>query len=606
MRHFRYRLAYSIGLLLAILILSQTAVAQDDEREYIGTRECRDCHNDVNRSFRDTAHALTMQDPSDDAGVIVGDFDTGEDVRMVKLPGSDEARPFAVDDIAFTLGVGTHAQAYLYEVDRDQYLVLPAEWNVQQQQWEPLELAADWPDDAYQFGPNCAGCHTLGLNVDDYAWEAEGIQCESCHGPGSLHADTADDAGGSIDEEELAAIRAAIVLTPDSQVCGQCHSRGMDADGVHPYPTHYLPGQPLLDENGFQLAGTDDSSYWWSSGHARRQNMQFNEWSLSAHARALDTMQSSDQAESACLQCHSADDHLTQIMNALFENGDLEGDSPPEPAALETAQFGVTCVSCHSPHGGTDQPAMLTDDPYTVCTTCHTDNPAAPDLHHPVRQMFEGDALIDGVSGVAGVHFSAEDGPRCVSCHMPDVPITEIGSRRSHTMKLVLPAEAEAGQTSSCGACHTDLSAADLQSLIDDTQNAVRTRLTSARQQLDALAEPEADSDAAASYQRAANALAFVQNDGSMGVHNYTYTEHLLTVAEQTVAQLSAPGVVAQPTEAPAPTATPATALSEPRVAGSTVASGIRPVTILVIAAIVIFLAIAAVAFFRNRDTQGA
>jgi predicted CXXCH cytochrome family protein len=333
--------------------------------------------------------------------------------------------------------------------------------------------------------------------------------------------------------------------------------------------------------------------------------MQFNEWNLSAHASALETLRRSDQADADCLQCHSADDRFSRLLIELHDEGEREGD-PPAPATLEGAKWGVACTSCHNPHGGTEQVAQLIDDSYTVCTTCHSDSPAAPDIHHPVREMFEGVSLVEGIDGVVGAHFAAEEGPRCTSCHMPDVPIQEGGNRNSHMMKLILPAETEAGQTSSCGMCHTDLTATDLQSLISDTQEAVRARLTTARSRLESAPEPEADMDAYVQYQQATNALTFIQNDGSMGIHNYAYTDHLLKFVEEATIGLGAPRASFQPTEAPAPTAAPPVTQLDTRTDSIQVESGIRPITILIIVAIVIFLTLSAFAFFRTKETQGA
>jgi len=77
---------------------------------------------------------------------------------------------------------------------------------------------------------DCGGCHTTGYNPrsnqDDLpgligTWAEPGIQCEACHGPGSLHAQNP--------------MGVALKIDRDPEMCGKCHRRGdvteVDASG---------------------------------------------------------------------------------------------------------------------------------------------------------------------------------------------------------------------------------------------------------------------------------------------------------------------------------------------------------------------------------------
>ncbi|HLA44166.1 MAG TPA: hypothetical protein VJZ27_12055, partial [Aggregatilineales bacterium] len=102
---------------LGLLFTTSYLYAQDDdEREYIGSRECESCHRDIGRTHEDSPHALALIDVSDDKDPILADFDTGEDIRTVSF-GSDDPRPFDEDDIAFVMG-RRYIQRFVYEVDR--------------------------------------------------------------------------------------------------------------------------------------------------------------------------------------------------------------------------------------------------------------------------------------------------------------------------------------------------------------------------------------------------------------------------------------------------------------------------------------------------------
>lgn len=579
--------------------------AQDEpeEADYAGVRECSSCHRGLARDHEETLHGQALLDVSDNKDLILGDFGQSEDIRTVQFPGESEPRPFTEDDIVYAVGAGRYAQRYVYELGDDEYAVLPAEWSAVTNTWQPLELAATWPDPAYDWLQNCAGCHTTGLDVSRARWEDDGVQCEACHGPGSIHIEVADEAGRSLDEDELAQIHGAIVLSPDAQICGQCHSRGIEPEGQHPYPVNYRPGSDLLHEEVFALAAADDSVAWWETGHAHQNNMQFNEWLTSAHASSLDTLKSSADAQDGCLQCHSGDNALFERLTFLYDEGELE--APPEPVTVETAQFSVTCITCHSPHLAQQPDFILADEPYNLCTSCHQNTTLTETVHHPVKEMFEGQTIVENIEGIPSAHFADENGPRCVTCHMTRVPTSgfDLGN---HTWRPVLPGAAANSPPDSCSGCHEDLTTADLQSLILDTQETIRSRLATTWARVASIQQPEPGTEASQLYEQAVAALTFVQNDGSQGVHNFAYADALLDTVSGMLVQVSVPGARLQPTEAPAPTVI-ASAPQEVTVSEeSPIPTGVRPMTIIIVSAVVLILLIGALIFIRQSKTQEA
>jgi predicted CXXCH cytochrome family protein len=526
-RHKAFIIGIAFVLLgMGLIFVSSQSYAQGPEvADYIGTRACVGCHSDVGRTHEETAHAHTLEDVSRDKDAIVADFSVGEDVRMVLFPGEDEPRPFTPADITFTLGSGRVVQSYVYEVDRGEYRVFPAEWYVTEQRWEPFELADSWDDYAYDWGANCAYCHTTGYNADRVRWEDEGVQCEACHGPGSFHEEEADSAGRNPSDRELEDIREAIVLSPDAQICGQCHSRGVEPDENLPYPADYVVGETLLSTDIYNMPSVDDEVHWWRSGHAKLPNMQYNEWLTSGHARSLISLQEVEGADASCLACHSADYRLYQEKLAAYEAGEWQGDDPPEPLTVEAAENGVTCVACHAVHDADAVDTYLIDEPVSLCTSCHRRNEDLPDVHHPVQEMYEGLPIgldLNGVVGVASSHFSSPDGPDCLTCHMPSVAIDHQG-RISHTLDPIMPHEAEELLQDSCTNCHDDLSASYMSEFIDETQNHVRDRVTAARVAIGTRNGVD---------EWVHNALNFIENDGSWGVHNFAYTDALLSEVE--------------------------------------------------------------------------
>ncbi len=585
-------------IIVGILLLSSLIYAQDDEtsasEQYMGVNECTVCHGrGFGRTHFETGHARTLQDVTDDKEAILAQFD--DDIPSLTFPGESDPRSVSAEDISYTIGSGRYVQRYVYTTEDNTHLVLPIEWNTTTQQWQPFaDSDGEWLD----FVQSCAGCHTVGLNIETGEWVDDGVQCEACHGPGGAHVEVANDVPRRPSDEDYIALRANIVLSPDPQICGQCHNRGVSEVHDLPYPVEYRPGSALLDT--YTLHPPDDTTHWWNDQHARQPNMQYNEWYHSAHASAVDTMRSSSIAEDSCLQCHSGDYRWTAARIALFDDY-LEGP-PPDPVTVETAQYGVTCANCHNHHSEEELPAYLVAEPYTLCVTCHANTPQGEaQIHHPVQEMYEGQPLVEGIEGVPSVHYDAEDGPDCLTCHMIDLPV-ESGTRSSHALRPVLPAEAEPEQPDACSSCHVDLTTTDLQYLIDDTQAAVRSRLTTGWARLasvDADQSPE-------QYNQVVRALTFVQNDGSLGVHNYRYANALLDEAERTLAGLSVPGAQLSPTEAPAPTAisdVPWWTFTAPEPAEE---QGVRRITIFVLGFTGLILFGAAIVVFRKpKQKQG-
>lgn len=497
--------------------------------EYVGSRECFSCHRgDVRDVHENSPHALALQQAGENGATILADL-SENNAPEIQFPGEDSPRKLTADDIAYVIGAGRKVQRYLYDAGDQQYLVLPYEWDTVEQVWKDYSPGHPWPDTSYDWKNNCAGCHTTGLDSQTGEWMESGVQCEACHGPGSAHIDAVDAAGRRPTEEETLAIRAAIYISPDAQMCGQCHGAGVSTIDNLPYAAGYRPGTNLLDT--YTLVAPDDSAHWWPTGHARQINMQFNEWITNAHASALDVLkQSTYPADDTCLTCHSADAIFSQHQLELYDEGEL-ADPAPAAATLDNAQFGVTCISCHAPHKADANGERVrfqtgSEDIYGLCTQCHSDR-NVNFVHHPAQEMFEGQQIVPNVQAVASSHFTEENGPRCATCHMAGVPTTDQISISSHSLQPVLPGPAAnvEGLQDSCLTCHKrQVNALQMQSLIDDVQADTRTRIDEIKAVM---------TDNAAEW--AKNALAFVEGDGSLGIHNYAYTDALLDAVEAEV-----------------------------------------------------------------------
>ena len=89
--------------------------------------------------------------------------------------------------------------------------------------------------DAPQTSDQCLKCHVTGKNDPkaklDRRFKAEaGVQCESCHGPGSVHAKNRLSAAAEVEEDEEPPVPSAEVLAKEihkgsKETCLKCHNK---------------------------------------------------------------------------------------------------------------------------------------------------------------------------------------------------------------------------------------------------------------------------------------------------------------------------------------------------------------------------------------------
>lgn len=366
---------------------------------YMGALVCAVCHADVASAHDDTLHADALSTGL--SGEVLDRFAAGEELALglatARLAVDDDSPTVTLVDAAGATQV--HAVAGLIGSDRSR--AVP--WTEEGEQAWPLPLAFiaaeedreegypdgqarftayeldRWFDEAGRFverdpatsaEAGCFPCHATGYllatrsdgGVDMTAatgagrWQTTGVQCESCHGPGSAHYAAGTDAAFTITSPELLPADRA------NEVCGQCHARTVASGTGLPYPWSdaggFQPGMVLAD-----FAASDAST--WPSGAAAASRQQLDELRTSPH-----------------------------------------GDGAP---------LSMTCLDCHGPHGlGDDGQAWphqgrSNPDDNSLCLGCHLDRSFAGDEglveDHVAHARF--DPTSDHRTG------------RCATCHMP-------------------------------------------------------------------------------------------------------------------------------------------------------------------------------------------
>jgi len=368
--------------------IAQSQAAAVQGAHYVGSQACQSCHKDEYARWSKTAMANIVQDPKTHPNAIIPD-----------LAHADPMVKFGKDDVAFTYG-SIWKQRYFHKVG-DDYFVFPVQWDVLNKKWSRYHVpdeGGDWwakfyPDPTGDnmgrpTGPLCDGCHSVDYNIETKQPKEWNVGCEMCHGAGSAHA------ARPTKLNILNPARQDYVHANDT--CIQCHSQG----------------QPLKNPiNG--------KYYDWAVGYHAGLNLK-DFWKLEEHKLGEQNF------------FHYADG--TAHKNRMQGNDFVQ-------SVMYTR--GVTCFSCHDPHGSDNQ-AMLKKPAAEVCNSCHVPGGA----NGPMEASIE-----------AHTHHPAGSvASQCISCHMPkiepEIPGVNVAA---HTFHFITPGDTELLKVpNACNGCHKD------------------------------------------------------------------------------------------------------------------------------------------------------
>lgn len=353
---------------------------------YVGSQACQRCHTATYERWSKTRMANVVQDPKVHPEAVLPDFSK-----------PDPLLTFTLSDVAFTYG-SKWKQRYFKRVGND-YFPLPAQWDVAHKMWRAyvVQPNTDWwvpyypPDNAGRpTGPLCDGCHSVNYNVQTRTVTEWNVGCEKCHGPGGEHV-RQPSASNIVNPARLDFVGA-------SDTCIQCHSQG----------------QPLTNP-------IEGRYYDWPVGfHQGSQLKDF--WKLEEHTLG--------------------ETSFTHFADGSAHKNRMQGNDFAQSVMYRR---GVTCFSCHDPHG-TANNADLIKPARDLCTTCHS--PTSPNGPHA--------ASIEAHTH----HAKGSAGSECVACHMPKIAqeMADVNVR-SHTFRFITPEMTDRYKIpNACTSCHTDKS----------------------------------------------------------------------------------------------------------------------------------------------------
>lgn len=354
----------------------------DTSVKYVGMNTCRGCHNDIYETFIQTGmgqsfdYATKQKSAADfDNHAIVYDKDLdyyykpfwkGDSLYFMeyRLEGKDTVHKL-VQKIEYIIGSGQHTNSHIY--NSNGYLhQAPITFYTQKRKWD---LAPGFEKGASSrfarmIESECMTCHN-GYPEFEFGSQNKfvsvktGIDCERCHGPGSLHV-AEKQAGHIVDtskQPDYTIVNPRRISTElQNNICQRCHLQGVAVLNDGKTFFDFRPGMQLKEVmNVFmpQYEGAEDKMIMASHvERMKKSSCYVNSGKMSCitchkpHVSVKFTPET--QYNNACSSCHSGvkQIHCSENQNARLAKND-------------------NCVTCHMPKNGSiDIPHVAVTDHY--------------------------------------------------------------------------------------------------------------------------------------------------------------------------------------------------------------------------------------------------
>lgn len=368
---------------------------------YVGMTTCTGCHAGIHETFRHTGMGLSFDTASREKSSavfnetsVVNDpyknlsyhaYWRNNELRFLEFRrnGKDTVHR-REEKVACIVGSGQHTNSHMW-VSNGYYFQAPMTFYTQQQKWDlpPGFEKGENSRFSRMIGLECMTCHNgypefvLG-SENKYTQVKNGIDCERCHGPGSIHVKEKSqgiliDTSKYIDYSIVNPSKLPIDLQFD--VCQRCHIQGNSVLKEGKSYLDFKPGMRLSEVMDVYMPVYDNNA----STHI-----------MASHAERLKM--------SKCFQ----------VTNARIKA------MTPEQAGLKPYKNGLTCITCHNPHISVKVTGSSVFN--RTCEGCHTG------AKEPVCSN---DPLLN--------KKAKND---CVSCHMPPNSATDIPHVTVHDHRI--------------------------------------------------------------------------------------------------------------------------------------------------------------------------
>jgi predicted CXXCH cytochrome family protein len=235
----------------------------------------------------------------------------------------------------------------------------------------------------------CRACHEDVAKDYRHAYHAQqGVQCEECHGAGSLHVDGGGDVSKIVSFSRRSAAEA-------NGVCLSCHAKDERIrnwmTGTH--ASNKIRCMDCHDIHNYAKPGSKAKASLDVMTPARVSAVE----NLVPETKAI--MQPKWEANDACLKCHQT------------QRGQM---SLPYHHPLREGK--MSCADCHDPHGGPGGKNLRTSNANELCLSCHAQYRGPFAYQHP--PVSENCMLCHTPHGSANTNLLSVSEPAlCLQCH---------------------------------------------------------------------------------------------------------------------------------------------------------------------------------------------
>lgn len=366
---------------------SLTYLNHSDSAKYVGINTCRQCHSDIYNSFIKTGMGKSFglgskeKSSGDFSNAVVHDkfsdlhyqaFWYNDSLHFMEfvLKGKDTSFK-RIEQVNYIIGSGQHTNSHLQSVNG--YVnQMPLTFYTQKKKWDMPPGFEEGHNTRFtrKIGLECMSCHNA---FPDFVMGSEnkyravpvGIDCERCHGPGSVHVAQRStekniDTSKYIDYSIVNPAKLSIEKQFD--LCQRCHLQGNAVLKQGKSFYDFKPGMKLSDYITVFLPKYENAD---------------DEFIMASHADRL--------KQSKCF---------------------ISTSKQSNPKALKPYKEALTCVTCHNPHVSVKETKNEIFN--AVCGNCHGSG-----------KKFSLDCSEKTVIKFRNSPNSQLPTPNCVNCHMP-------------------------------------------------------------------------------------------------------------------------------------------------------------------------------------------
>jgi len=338
------------------------------DAQYVGMNTCRSCHEAIYQSFIKTGMGRSFGPAT--AGRTAGNFhhnkplyDTYKDlyyqpylkdsllfVKEFRLKGHDTIYS-RKEQISYIIGSGHHTNSHI--INENGYLYqAPFTYYTQKGEWDFPPGFENGQNSRFsrEIGIECMSCHNTlpgfdSGSVNKFSYVPDGINCERCHGPGSIHvknklAGKLTDTSKGPDYTIVNPRKLPYNLQID--VCQRCHLQG---DAV------LKPGKTFFDfRPGMKLRTVMDEFLPVYENQEHGFLMASQAERLQKSQCFLKTQNKAQDQRLNCITCHNPHISVKYTPEQYFLDkcrGCHKNAHHQDPQVLQTA--GSNCISCHMP-----------------------------------------------------------------------------------------------------------------------------------------------------------------------------------------------------------------------------------------------------------------